>query len=209
MTRTSHSQNQRKSDWDNSITWVKFRLIFTHVMLFYQLGYRLSPSLSVFPHFCLSLCFEFNLYTDPAEFIQIVSQVQQSPSQKSSWVLKFLLFRFVFCFFSVWPLKKEKKSNYGFFWRLTLSSAGLSVSCTGLQETCTSVTLFFPSGVARGQRMCKTRIGSGKNSTCIKVVAANSLLFTVVHVMTNQVHLITRYHRMLYTTVFFLGLFKT
>lgn len=63
-------------------------------------------------------------------------------------------------FFSVWPLQKERKSNYGFFWRLPLSSAGLSVNWTGLQETCTSVTL-SPSGVACGQRMCKTRTGSG------------------------------------------------
>lgn len=155
----------------------------------------LSTGIQVKPlPFCFSTFLPFSLfwiklnYTDPAEFIQIVSQVQQSPSQKSSWVLKFLLFGFVFCFFSVWPLKKERKSNYGFFWRLTLSSAGLSESWTGLQETCTSVTRFFPSGVARGQRMCKTRIGSGKNSTCIKVVAANSLLFTVVHAMTNQTH---------------------
>lgn len=72
-------------------------------------GIQVKPSLSVFPHFCLSCCFELNLHTNPAELIQIVSQDEQSPSQKSTWMLKFLLFGVFFVFlFSVWPLKRRK-----------------------------------------------------------------------------------------------------
>lgn len=126
----------------------------------------LSTGIQVKPlPFCFSTflpLFLIKFIHRPRKFIQTVSQVQQSPSQKSSWVLKFLLFGFDFwVFFCLAPKKKERKSDYGFFWRLPLSSAGLIVSWMGLQETCTSVTLFFPSGVVCGQRMCKTRIGSG------------------------------------------------
>lgn len=39
-------------------------------------------------------------------------------------------------------------------------TAGLSINWTGLQKTFV-FEQFFPAVVADGQRMCKTRIGSG------------------------------------------------
>lgn len=103
----------------------------------------LSTGIQVKPlPFCFSTFLPFSLfwiklnYTDPAEFIQIVSQVQQSPSQKSSWVLKFLLFGFVFCFFFCLAPKKRKEIQLRFLletytvlswteWKLDRSSGNL------------------------------------------------------------------------------------
>lgn len=76
-----------------------------------------------------------------------------------SW-FAFCFFGFVF-FFSVWlDLETQRWFLSGPFMS-SEQTAGLSVNWTGLQETCTSIILFFPAGAAHGQRMCKTRIGSG------------------------------------------------
>lgn len=91
----------------------------------------LSTGIQVKPlPFCFSTFLPFSLFWikfihRPREFIQIVSQVQQSPSQKSSWVLKFLLFGFGFCFFCLAPKNKRKEIR---LWFLLETSTVLS--CT-------------------------------------------------------------------------------
>lgn len=159
MTRSSHCQTQRKRDWGNSITWVKFRLIFTHVMLFYQLRHRLSLSLSVFPLFCLSLCFWIKMIHRPST-VKMIWYIEQSP-QIQKFLVSFLLF---LVWLDIYPLKIRKEIQLPFLLGAFMSSqhtAGLSINWTGLQKTFV-FKQFFPAVVANGQRMCKTRIGSGQ-----------------------------------------------
>lgn len=79
-------------------------------------------------------------------------------------MLKFFWF---FVFFLVWldiyPLKIRKEIQLWFLLGAFMSSqhtAGLSINWTGLQKTFV-FEQFLPAVVADGQRMCKTRIGSG------------------------------------------------